>query len=64
MEKEVEISEQRALAYDNIRDSLTPEILRQKELEVMELAIREGSQPLLIFGSNATPLINIPSRKE
>lgn len=59
---EVRIAEQQALAYDKLRKSLTPEILRQRELEVMEKAIAEGSKPIVMFGNSATPLINMAGK--
>lgn len=60
-EKEVEISRQQALAYDELNESLTENVLRKLELDVKELAIREGSKPIIIFGSgqSVTPFYDI-----
>lgn len=56
---ELDIAKKQSQINRALDASLTKKILRQRELDVMEKAITEGSKPLVIFGSGATPLINI-----
>jgi osmotically-inducible protein OsmY len=59
---EIAIAKEQVKINHALDKSLTAKILRSKELDVMEKAVDSGSQPLIIFGSNATPLINIPAK--
>lgn len=57
---EVQIAEQQALAYRKLQASLTPAVLKNKELDIMDRAISEGAKPFVMFGmSNAQPLIQL-----
>lgn len=56
---ELDIAKKQAQINRALDASLTKKILRQRELDVMEKAISEGSRPIVIFGQSVTPLINI-----
>lgn len=64
MLKEVEIKEQEANANNKLASSLTPNIMRLRELEAMVKACESGNTCILDFtgGNGVTPLINIPAR--
>jgi hypothetical protein len=58
--KEVAIAQQQALAYRELNASLTPAVLKNKELDIMDRSLESGAKPFLMFGmSNATPLISV-----
>lgn len=61
-ETQVKVNTQLSLANNALQSSLSPSILRMRELDVMEKAITNGSQPFVMFGGGATPLINVPSK--
>lgn len=57
---QIDIAREQAKANRALDASLTDKILRQKELDVMQSAIDNGSKPIVMFGAgNAQPLINI-----
>lgn len=56
---ELDIAKKQSQINRALDASLTKKILRQRELDVMEKAISEGSKPIVIFGQGATPLINL-----
>ena len=55
---QIKIAREQAKANRALDASLTRNVLRHKELEVMQSAVENGSKPLVIFGSG-TPLINV-----
>lgn len=61
-QKEVAIATQSALANVELTKSLTPQIMRIKELEAMVSACSKGNTCIIDFtdGKGATPLIQIP----
>ena len=64
MEKEVEIKEQLALANDKLAPSLTPNIMRIRELEAMVEACQNNTCILDFTGGDSVkPLVNIPNKR-
>lgn len=63
MRKEKEIKTEMAAANANLQKSLTPEILRYKELENMAMAIKDGKDvkfTVLVGSEKAVPVYNLP----
>jgi len=64
MEKEVEIKRQLALANDELAPSLTPNIMRIRELEAMVEACQNNTCIIdFTEGDSVKPLVNIPNRR-
>ena len=61
-EKEVQIKAQEALANVALSDSLTPNIMRLKELEAMVEACPTNTCILDFTGGGIKPLVNVPRR--
>ena len=56
---ELQIAQEQVLINEALTQSLTPEILEQKRLEVIESACQKGTCILSMDGSNATPVLNV-----